>query len=468
MQLILLVATANAGSVLWLGSDQDPTVLPEHQVVQVDDLVARADPTAGDQAALDGLQAELDAVRPLIDAFDGELEIMSRLDAGVAEVTLLRSEADRDLVYAALVFQGYAVQRYFQDQLATDPAAAPYRTELNGQVVVKAWVDAVALDPAREPDAALLPPGPEQIAFDQVRAQIRLAPKATVVVSGPPGTQVAVDGWPAVDATTRVKVAPGMHWVAVTAGDGVALRSAQVLEAGQELELQVGAQRADFDELQASLSASPEAVRMPAGVADALAQVGGPVFIVVPGGRAPLIYQVQDQTAVLQEAERDTSAPTLIVRGSLGAGWMYDGGWYLGNVLEGAPSAKSTVNSGLPVFGAQADLRLGPTALGAGVDLAIPLGTWHTLPSGDSSVRLRTHPYVAFGLPMVQVTAGYLFPWQWAVGARARVPVGPVEIGLNGVYGIGRTLDQADNPDGGFAAEDAFLMWASVGYAWGR
>lgn len=467
MQLILLVATANAGSVLWLGATEDPTLLPEHQAVTVDELVARDDPTAADQAALDRLQAEFDAVRPLIDAFDGELAIMSRLDAAVAEVTLLRNEADRDLAYAALVFQGYAVQRYFQDQLATDPAAAPYRTELNGQVVVKAWVDAVALDPEREPDAALLPAGPEQIAFDEVRAQIRLAPKATVVVSGPPGTQVAVDGWPAVDASTRVKVAPGMHRVVVTVGDGVAMRSAQVLAAGQEVQIQVGAQQSDFDELQASLSAAPEAVRIPSGVADALATVEGPVFVVVPGGRAPLIYQVQDQTAVLQEVERDPDAPSLVVRGTLGAGWMYDGGWYLGNVLEGAPSAKSTVNSGLPVFGAQADLRLGPTSLGAGVDLAVPLGTWHTLPSGDGSVRLRTHPYVAFGLPVVQVTAGYLFPWQWAVGARARVPVGPVELGLNGVYGIGRTLDQADNPDG-FVAEDAFLMWASVGYAWGR
>lgn len=442
MMLLLSVAVAQEqGQVIWLGMDPDPTMLSQLAVVPVASLTPDVSVKDQDLAALENLEAELAAVRPLIDEFDGELAIMSRLDAAIKQVHVLRDEADRELLYKALVFQGFAVHRYFQDSLADDPAAAPYRTSLNGQVAVKAWVDAVALDPTRNPDPLDLPEEAGLLAFDGAAAQIRLAPRGTVVGLGlPEGAGLSVDGGPL--RTGRVNVAPGYHRVVVLFEDQVVARAEGEVAAEGQLTLSVGAMSRDVEALVPQLSEGPEAYNLPPDVVALLGTLEGPVYLAVPGPRGPLVYRVDGNAALLQVEERESS--TLTVTASVGGGWMTDGDWLLQNLAEGAPATKATVNAFSPMLHLGADLSLGRLELGAGTDLYLPVGAYHSLPSGERTVRLRAYPHLAVGPHALKLTAGYLFPWQLGVGARATLPLGPVELAASGVYGVGVPLQRAD------------------------
>ena len=459
----------DGGSAVWLGLEPDPTLLPQATTVTVEELSPNQAISDADRAAVDALRAELEAVGPLIDEFDGELAIMSRLDSAVSEVHVLSSDEDRALLYDALVFQGFAVHRYFQDQLATDPAAAPYRIDLNGTVTVKAWVDAVALDPDRDPSEGMLPEDSEAVAFDEARAAIRLAPRASVFGEVPDGASIAVDGWPAVPGG-RAKVAPGYHRVAVVYEEKVVARAEGRVMSGEDLDVVVGAMADDVLALQAPLSEGPDAYAIPPAVGTLLASVDAPVHLVVPGDRkGAFVYIVDGQAATRLIEEAEPADERLVLRVGAGGGWMYDGGWYVDNYFDGAPGERATVNAVTPVLSAGFELRPRRlVAVGAGADLAIPTGTYSTLPSGETAIRLRAHPHVAVGLPWLQATAGYLFPWHAAFGARAHVPVGErLELTAAGLYGLGLSFEQDGNPDN-FQAQDAFQAWVGVGGAFGR
>ena len=457
--LMLSVALAqDEGQVLYLGMEPDPTMLAQLAVVQVEDLTPDQSVTDEDIAALENLAAELEAVRPLVDEFDGELAIMSRLDAAIKEVRVVRDEVDRDLLYRALVFQGFAVHRYFQDTLAEDPAAAPYRTTLNGQVTVKAWVDAVAIAPQRNPDAEDIPDEAEQLAFDGAAAQIRLAPRGAVVGVGlPEGAGLVVDGAP--PRTGKVNVAPGYHRVAVVWEGQVVARAEGDVPAGGELTISVDAMASDIEALAPQLSERPDAYSIPPEVLALLNTLDGPVYLVVPGHRDPYVYRVEGNAAVRQVEERESASLTVHAR--VGAGWMTDGDWLLQNAADGAPQTYGTVNAFTPVVTLGADLDVGSLVVGVGSDLYLPVGEHHTLPSGDATVRLRAHPHVALGVPSAKLTVGYLFPWQLGVGARAAVPVGPVEVGASGVYGVGLELPREDGST--FEAQNAAAASVTVG-----
>jgi hypothetical protein len=441
LMLMLSAALAqDSGQVLYLGMEPDPTMLSQLVVVEVGDLTPDQSVTSEDVAALENLASELEGVRPLVDEFDGELAIMSRLDAAIKEVHVVRDEADRELLYKALVFQGFAVHRYFQDTLADDPAAEPYRTSLNGQVAVKAWVDAVALAPQRNPDAEDIPEEAGQLAFDEAAAQIRLAPRGAIVGTGlPEGATLVVDGAP--PRTGRVNVAPGYHRVAVVWKDQVVARAEGEVPAEGELTISVGAMASDVEALVPLLVEGPETYGVPPDVLSLLNTLDGPVYLVVPGKRDPLVYKVEGNAALLQVEEADTA---FAFHAAVGGGWMTDGDWLLQNVDEGAPQTKGTVNAFTPVVTLGGDLQVGGLALGAGSDFYIPVGEYHTLPSGDATVRMRAYPHVAIGVPVAKVTVGYLFPWQVGLGARASVPVGPVEVGASAVYGLGLSLERDD------------------------
>ncbi|MDP6931464.1 MAG: hypothetical protein QGG40_01050, partial [Myxococcota bacterium] len=87
------------------------------------ELVGWAGWSEQDDGAIATLGQELEEVRPLLEVFDGELEIIRRLGSALSDVQVIRPE-DRDLVFEALAFQGFSIHRYFQDTLATDPTAA--------------------------------------------------------------------------------------------------------------------------------------------------------------------------------------------------------------------------------------------------------------------------------------------------------------------------------------------------------
>ncbi|MCB9763320.1 MAG: hypothetical protein H6739_26375 [Alphaproteobacteria bacterium] len=468
LTLLMLLAPAWAGgSLLRLDVEADPTLRPDLRDTPLERAFPTRDFSMADTQALARLDAELEAVRPLADEFDGELQIMSRLDAVISDISVVRDEADRDLLRRALLFQGFAVQRYFQDQLADDPAAAPYRVEMNGQVLVKPWVDAVALDPDHTLDADEIPGQDELRAFDEARAQVRLAPKATIHAADlPPGAALVVDGR-APDPGPRVYVPPGQHRIAVVQDGVILARQAARLSSGAELEVEVPAMAADLMGMTALLATQPPNAVLPEGVPDRLAALEQPVVLAVQGKKDVLLYEVSGSDVMLLGAPAGDGPdePWLNLHARVGGGWVYDGNWFLAQP-GAAPYERSTVNAGAPVLGVALSARRGMLAGAAGVDLLLPLGAWHAVPSGDGEVRLRTHPYVAVGVPWVQATGGFLFPWHPTVGLRATVPVGRIiEISGAALYGVPVALDRGEEP--AFEADRTLAAWLSVGTRFG-
>lgn len=461
----LSAAHAAEGTLLRLGLEPDPTLRPELRDTPVAQIVANPGWSEADQAAIDALRAELAAARPLADEFDGELRIMSGLEGVISDVHVLRDDADRELLYSALVFQGFAVQRYFQDQLATDPAAAPYRAEMGGATTARAWIDAVALEPDRNPNRADIPGDAEMRAFDEARAKVRLAPTATVTALGlPPGAGLVVDGRPA--SGSKTFVSPGLHRVTIEREGQILVRAEGRLAPGGELSVQVPVMVDDLMALAGPLSGAPEAYALPTEVAELLAGLPQPVVLAVPHDREPLQYELRG-ASVVRVGELDADAPWLCFSLDIGGGWLYDGDYLLLN-QPGAPADDySVVNAGMPVLGARVWMERGLFGAAAGGDLLMPLGAFHTLPSGEDSVRARPYPYVSAGLPWVQLSLGYLFPWHLGPGLRVRVPLGEhYELAGAAIYGLGRTLER-DGDLPAFEAGDARVAWVSVGGSFG-
>ncbi|MCA9489745.1 MAG: hypothetical protein KC621_07465 [Myxococcales bacterium] len=143
MFLSALVVTAQAAEVVWVEPPTDtwrasvaalahasgPALSP------VDLCAAATRWTAEDDEALRRVDAALAQARTYETQLDGELLILRDLEGPVTGVTALRDPADRGKLFAALAYQGFAANRYFGDQLGTDEAAAPWRSEVNGQPV---------------------------------------------------------------------------------------------------------------------------------------------------------------------------------------------------------------------------------------------------------------------------------------------------------------------------------------------
>jgi hypothetical protein len=424
--------------------------------------------TLEDDFLLTTLSAELDAVRPLATEFDGELEIMRRLQDALSGIDALGSEDDREILYQALVFQGFAVHRYFQDQLATDAAAAPYRVEHLGQAVVGPWAAAIALAPERTPDPAVLPEEAQRLAFDALRAQLRLAPAATIeVIELPADAQVLIDGVEVANPTS-MRVLPGPHWVAVWQDGTQRTRDRVSLLSGETVRLLGPWGPAELAALQDQFLASVgEAVPLSDGLLVRLADLDEPVFLVVPAAGGHHTWRVVGGAAV-PEASSGGGGPSWLqpskgfgARVSVGGGWLYDGDYYLLHATDGAPATKATVNAVPFTAGLSANYWSGLWAVGAGVDLFMPFGEHQTLPSGGNDLRPRVYPHVSAGAIFLQLTAGWLFPWQLGLGAVAHLPLGErLSLSVHGLYGKGWALDRSPDPD--FQAGDTLSAWVTL------
>lgn len=462
----LLGGAAHAGgSLVWLVGSPDPTFHPELEGVPLTRVAPEVRSVARDAAAVEALRAELEAVRPLVDEFDGELLIMSRLEAVIGDLPTVPDAATRELLASALTFQGYAVSRYFQDTLATDPAAAPYRTTLGGVVVPQAWVDAVGVDPDRNPLPQDLPDPDAQRAFDEVRAAVRIAPRATVGVDVLPAqAALVVDGRPP-DLLGRVYVPPGQHWAQVVDAEGAVLARAHArVASGEDLRVELAPSPQDFAELAAELAQGPEGWALDPALREALAPLPPPVFLAVPTEDGPWLYEVRGSAAVRIEGPEPAGSggEGLALYAGLGGGWVYDGEYYLQHA-DSAPYTRGTVNAPAVVATAGARLQAGRWfAADAGVDLGLPLGEYSTLQSGDRSLRARAHPYAAVGLPWVQVSGGFFFPWHAAAGLRVTVPLG-AHLALAGaaVQGFGLERPRAEGVEP-FVPTDARAAWLGV------
>jgi len=433
--LLLSLAIAHGqGSVVWLRGPIDPTATEGLVDIPVEDIVEHEDWTKADSAAIDTLAAEFEAVQPLVQQFDGELEIMARLQQALAEVHVIRGNEDRALVFDALVFQGFAVKRYFQDALATDLAAEAYRVRLGEATVVAPWVDAVALDPDREVTAEDIAEEPERRAFADTRAHLLVAPRATVSFDPLPRTALAsVDGrlvtWEQ-DGSLRSHVLPGRHRIALWQGKKIIARDDLWLEPDATHTFHRRPTPEEVDGLAWQLTMGAKSVRLEPVVVEALYPLEPPIYLAVAGETDPWLYQVEGSFAV------DTVEPEPVIpepppepepkdwpvafHALGGVAWMFDGNFYRSNEDEGAPRAFATSHAAPPIVGLALTATVVTAEVGVGLDAAVPSGRWHHLDTAGGELRLRLHPYLSVGpadLP-VRFTVGALLPWHAAVGIR--------------------------------------------------
>ena len=470
--LLLLAACSWAGlahaegTALWLNGSPDPTETPGKKTATPEQLAPSVAWSATDSRAIDHLAEELEAVQPLKDVFDGELQILRRLNAALAQVSAVRA-TDRDLVWRALVLEGYAAHRYFQDGLATDKNAEPYRVPVRDREEILPWVDAIAFDSDRVPTSAEIPDEPELKAYQELRARMLLVPPGAVVAQNlVSGARLVVDGREA--PADRAELLPGRHLVAITEAGVIAARQEIRLDSGGEKAVSLLAMAEDLVALAAPLSDRPRALLLTAPVLARLAQAEAPVELILEGPRRPIHYELVDSSAVLAEKERPEGRPVgLIAHAIVGGGWVYDGDYLLQNVDQGAPSSVGTVNAGSPIGSASVAAALGPLALGLGLDVAFPLGDFHDLPVGESRLRARLFPHVEIGHPNLSLAVGPMLPWHLGVGGRLHLPLfplwhGPVEVMAAYTQGIPLTFQRGEGePE--FKASSASMAWVGVG-----
>ena len=465
MSLILLSLLSApglaGGTAVWLDGAPDPILTPELRALTAAQAAPSAPWDTSDARAIAALNETLSAVRPLKDELDGEPQILYRLDAALGPVEVIRPE-DRESVYRALVFQGYAADRLFQDAIADDPAAEAYRTTLGDRPAVRAWVDAVAMAPDRTPTAEEIPDEPQRLAYLELRAAALLQKPASLELEGlPEGAAALVDGL-LVDGD-QVALAPGRHRVHVTVDGVIALRRVLEVRAGDRLSLTWRATAEELVALTALLETSTT-VPLSASVRARLDTLEAPVVLIVSGRRAPLRYAIAGDHAVLQgdEPRAARAASALSAGVAVGGGWLYDGDFLLQNVDDGAVSAVGTVNAGTAVMGLSVAASRGPFEVAVGADLTRPSGAFHDLPVGDERLRLRAFPYLQVGHPRLGVAGGVLFPWHYGVGPRAGWPLTD-HLGLVGSYthGIPMAVSRAEGePD--FAPSAARSAWLGV------
>lgn len=437
--ILALIGVASAGTLLTLDPDLKVEALPRESVVPPQAIVPDARYTAIDSHATRTLGEALLDVRPLMMKFDGEIEIMSRLEAAVSDVRVIRDLQERRLMYQGLAFEGFAVQRYFQDGLGTEPTAEPYRVVVGDTVEVRAWVDAVALDPYHEPTRADVSEEPELTAFKATRDRLLFsAPALLFVDSVPPGAEVVFDGQvQTTDPAAGFRVYPGRHHLTVSVGDVIVERDDFPIAAGELRHLTVPPSKKELDDLTAALGAGPDRVTLTDAMHRALLELPVPVRVAAPGPAGPLYFRLDGDELYRIDPDDSANAGRSIdadIRIWAGAAWLHDPG-FVANA--GATDGFTTLNAGAAAAGAAAIWHLplpkpDPVAAkshpidwvaGIGADVIAPGGDVHALPVGDHHVRLRADPYLAFGVPYAQVSIGVLSPFYTAIGARASLPL---------------------------------------------
>lgn len=453
MIALLSVTVALAADVVWIAPADDAqraSVLAaargrERTVLELRGAGAAFD--ADDERALRDLGAALADARAYEVQLDGELVIMRDLQGPVDDLGLLRDDADRAALFAVLAYQGFAVDRYFGDDLATAPAAAPYRADLNGVVIERPWLDAVAIEPDREVTAYDIAEAPQRIAYAEARTSAREVLPAAL-------RPVELDGMLYVDgravtpgASGDVKVLPGRHLVHVDRQGHILQRWDLRVGPGDRTDLALDLDDATWNAFVRGLA---DGVEVPAGLRPSLKALGGEVWLARPGDRDPEVFAVTAEgvRAVEVEVARgrdddDGAAPGSLDLAVLG-GWTGSHDFYFQDP-SAAPADGSTVNAASVGLSVGASLGLGPVRVGAGVDAWLPLGAAHVARYGDATTRVRPIPHLHAGLGMASVALGYALPYHPAVGLRGGVPLpGPLELRWLGWLGLPGEPARAD------------------------
>ncbi|MEQ1571161.1 MAG: hypothetical protein ABMA64_36360 [Myxococcota bacterium] len=470
--MLLIAVAADAAQVVWVSapSASDRAAVAAagggSDLSPLDLRAAATRWTDADAAVLDQLDAAVRAARPYEAQLDGERVIAADLARPLAAVGALRDDADRLRLYAALAYQGFAVERAFAEELATDPDAAAWRVAHDGVVAPAPWVDASALEPDRGVTAYEIGEAPQRVAFGATQravagwADARLVPEAL-----PAGAHLVVDGRAAtLDPTGAVAVRPGRHLAHAALDSGLILARWDVRVApGDRVALRPALDDPTWDGWVAGLGpGSP----VPSPISAAVEALGGEVWVARGTGKELALFAVRRAGvealpigAPAEELRGSTGRGPSLTLGA-GGGWWFDDGFWLQSPFH-TPRTVATVNAGAAVVSAAARAPVGWATVAAGVDVSVPLGRDHAVTVGATAVRPRPHPWVGLGAGPVVVTAGWVFPWHPAVGARAAIPLGgALELGPSVVIGVPRTVARAGAP---YATGDLVTAGVTLG-----
>jgi len=483
--ILALVGASLASDVVWLGTP-DPAAAAQVALEQgatrapmgpLDLRAAATDFGPADAAAWSALDEALRAVRPFESRLDGELVILRDLDRPIAAIGLLRDDLERERLYAALAYQGFAVDRYFMDALATDERAASARLQTSGGASLPLpWVDAVALDPDRAPTPYEIAEAPQRVRYGEVQAQARALLPGLLVVEGglPAGAVLKVDGRATqVGSSGQLRVQPGRHLVHVELDGHVLARVDGRAEPGGTLKVSVPLTDAAWSPWLASvlsggLPTTPMALR------PAIEALGGDVVLAFTGEKGAVevrrltaegITALQANKPAPQPKDRISRGPRPEVGVAVGAGWMYSGDFYLQDPVN-AEHSRATVNAATLQGAVDVSVAAGLFRGSVIADVGVPIGDDHVALSGDNAQRVRPDLSLGLGVRWAQVTAGFLFPYHPTVGARVTIPLAHgVELVGSARLGIPTTLRRED--DSSWSSHLLGQAWLGVGYRFG-
>lgn len=451
MFLIPLVLTTASAGTLWV---TPPSSEDAARVAALTEGTARLTPlelrataariTEADLRALRDLDGVLEEARPYETELDGELVILELLEPVIQRVGLLRDDADRAKLFGALAYQGFALSRFFGEDLVTSPEAAPWRTEIFGVSVETPWLDAIALDPERQISSYEIAEAPQRLAFTERQEQLVGALPGLLVP--PPlaeGDTLVVDGRPTRPGSSgTVAVLPGRHLIHLERGGLVIDRWDVRLTSRERLELEQPLTDAALDAFLGTLS---EEAMIPEPIAQALAQTGEPMWIAATNDEGRLeLYRVSGDALVPVPLRGGSPAPEPVFRLGVIGGWLASDDFYLQDPTA-TESTHATVNAALFGGYATAGIELPPIQVDLGLDLLVPTGEAHVALTGDGSMRVRPIPHVAAGSSWLQATLGLVLPYHPAMGGRLTLPfAGPVEGRLSGWYAPGPERTRSD------------------------
>lgn len=457
--LWLALAPAWSTEVVWLSPPSD---FDRDRVAQQAD--AKGEPLApidlraaatrwssADQDAYDTLDATLTDVRNYETTLDGELVIMRDLMVPIDSISVIRNEADRNKLFGALAYQGFAVNRFFSTRLAEDEQAADYRVELDGVVIEKPWVDAVALDPKREITPYDIAEAPQRVAYAKVAEVVTGALPASITpVNLPPGAVLKVDGrGMRVGPAGNFKLTPGRHLAHVELEGRVLARWTFRVAPGEARE--IGPELTQ-EQWTAFIDNIGWDSKVPEPLLPSIEAMGGEVWVARPTDKDPEVFAITSEGVSEVKLEKiqteapGSQSPFTVVVGAQG-GWFYGGDFLLQNPIEENQDDRAVVNAPAMAVLAAADLNISGFHVSAGVQAWATLGEDHFALTGTRQMRIRPYPHLGLGIRYVQATAGFLFPYHTAFGGRAMIPiVDPLEIHLSGLYGLAGELNYPDAP----------------------
>lgn len=369
-----------------------------------------------DEENLRALSIALSAARAYESTLDGELLILRDLQPLTAKVTALRDDADRNVLYMALLYQGFAVNRYFGSKLGSDANAEPFR-KLVTRFVEAPWYHAAALEPTRSATNYEIGESPQRTVYEKVRQKLVSLAPATLTPAGLPGTaRLIVDGRPTdINPQGQVKVRPGRHILHAEIDGHIVERWDIDATSGTDVPLLPLVD----DLLWTRFLADPAGEPLAEPIIELVAAMGGEVWLATPNGP---IWSITSTAVTLIDpssfrAGRSTSLAPWLHRLSAGplAGWLTSADFYA-QAPRTVPRTVSSVNA-LAIGGwAEISFAVGPLNAGSGLDFLVPTGENHVAFSGKQRLRPRPIPYAAFGFGPVDVSAGWLFPYHPAVG----------------------------------------------------